>query len=80
MLTSPIVAIKAGLEQIGYHNVYHMTSAMKNPKDYDMWTQAFNAKFHGQGQMLGRKEWDQLLGDCDVGSPPDSSCNVLVLI
>ena len=44
-----------------------MTTAMKNPKDCDMWTQAFNAKFHNKGQMLTRKEWDQLLGDCDVG-------------
>ncbi|MCJ1434259.1 hypothetical protein MMC27_003626 [Xylographa pallens] len=66
MMRTGTKSIKAGLEQIGYKNVYHMTSAMKNPKDCDMWTQAFNAKYHGKGQMLGRKEWDQLLGDCDA--------------
>jgi len=57
-------ATKAALEQLGYNDVYHMVTAMKNPKDYDMWAEAFNAKFFGKGQMFGRKEWDQLLGDC----------------
>ncbi|MCJ1288176.1 hypothetical protein MMC26_007531 [Xylographa opegraphella] len=66
MMRTGTKSIKAGLEQIGFHHVYHMTSAMKNPKDCDMWAQAFDAKFHGKGQMLTRKEWDQLLGDCDA--------------
>ncbi|MCJ1321788.1 hypothetical protein MMC15_007133 [Xylographa vitiligo] len=66
MMRTGTKSIKAGLEQIGFNKVYHMTTAMKNPKDCDMWTQAFNAKFHNKGQMLTRKEWDQLLGDCDA--------------
>jgi len=66
MMRTGTKSIKAALEQVGYNHVYHMTTAMKNPKDCEMWTEAFNAKFHGKGHMLGRKEWDQLLGDCDA--------------
>ncbi|MCJ1385417.1 hypothetical protein MMC17_008540 [Xylographa soralifera] len=66
MMRTGTKSMKTALEQVGYNNVYHMTTAMKNPKDCEMWTEAFNAKFHGKGQMLGRKEWDQLLGDCDA--------------
>ncbi|MCJ1394123.1 hypothetical protein MMC18_007001 [Xylographa bjoerkii] len=64
MMRTGTKSTKAALEQLGYNDVYHMVTAMKNPKDYDMWAEAFNAKFHGKGKMFGRKEWDQLLGDC----------------
>jgi len=30
-----------------------------------MWHDALNAKYHGIGEF-GRKEWDQLLGDCQA--------------
>lgn len=66
-LASSPTAMKTALEQLGYNDVYHMTTAMHNPKDYDMWTQAFNAKYKGKGEKFTREEWDMLLGDCQVG-------------
>lgn len=30
-----------------------------------MWHDALNAKYKGEGEF-GRKEWDQLLGDCQA--------------
>ncbi|MCJ1475763.1 hypothetical protein MMC13_004427 [Lambiella insularis] len=63
MMRTGTMSMKTALEQLGYGEVYHMTSAMKNPKDYDMWTEAFNAKFHGKGEKFTRKDWDMLLGN-----------------
>lgn len=45
---------------------YHMMSAsMENPPDCLMWHDALSAKYDGVGEF-GRKEWDQLLGDCQA--------------
>ena len=38
----------------------------ENPKDAEMWVDAFNAKFEGQGKLWGREEFDQVLGHCMV--------------
>lgn len=38
----------------------------ENPKDDDLWVEAFQAKFEGKGKKWGRKEWDALLGHCMV--------------
>ena len=44
-----------------------MCSIMKeNPKDADMWVEAFEAKFKGKGKPWGREEFDQVLGHCMV--------------
>ncbi|CAG8151240.1 unnamed protein product [Penicillium salamii] len=53
-----------GLQQLGYET-YHMTSIMQNPKDADMWTEAFRGKYHG-GRPYGRQDWDQLLGHVEA--------------
>jgi hypothetical protein len=42
-----------------------MSASMENPPDCLMWHDALNAKYDGVGEF-GRKEWDQLLGDCQV--------------
>lgn len=33
-----------------------------------MWNEAFDAKFEGKGKLFTRKEWDQLLGHCQVSA------------
>jgi hypothetical protein len=44
-----------------------MTSVFnQNPKDAEMWIEAFSAKFEGRGKPFGREEWDRLLGHCTV--------------
>lgn len=43
-----------------------------NPKDMEMWIQAFEAKFEGKGKPFTRDDWDQLLGHCMAVS--DSPC------
>ena len=42
-----------------------MVNALENPDDDELWLDALNAKFEG-GQSFGRREWDQLLGHCQV--------------
>ncbi|KAJ7159252.1 P-loop containing nucleoside triphosphate hydrolase protein [Mycena crocata] len=56
----------AALELLGYINVHHMTCVFANPPEADMWTEAINAKFFGNGKPYGRAEWDQLLGHCEA--------------
>jgi hypothetical protein len=38
----------------------------ENPKDADMWVEAFEAKFEGKGEPWGRAEFDKVLGHCMV--------------
>jgi hypothetical protein len=58
--------MKAALEELGIREVYHMSSAMQNPKDCIMWQDALNAKFYNKGSKFTRKDWDQLLGNCEA--------------
>lgn len=59
-------ALRAALHRLGYNKTYHMMSAsVENPPDCLMWHDALAAKYDGVGEF-GRKEWDQLLGDCQV--------------
>lgn len=61
------IALRIALERLGYVKCYHMMSAsMENPPDCLMWHDALCAKYDGVGEF-GRKEWDQLLGECQVG-------------
>lgn len=56
-------SIRAALFDLGYADVYHMTSAlMQNPRDTEMWIEAFEAKFEGKGKSFVKDDWDQLLG------------------
>jgi hypothetical protein len=49
---------------LGFDDCYHMMSAsVENPADCRLWSQAFAAKYDGQGSF-DRANWDQLLGHC----------------
>ena len=39
---------------------------MENPRDCEMWAQAFRAKFEGKGKPFRRAEFDMLLGHCQA--------------
>ncbi|KAL5364693.1 P-loop containing nucleoside triphosphate hydrolase protein [Aspergillus floccosus] len=59
-------SLRIALERLGYLKCYHMMSAsMENPPDCLMWHDALCAKYDGVGEF-GRKEWDQLLGECQA--------------
>lgn len=62
----PSAAMRQALKRLGYVDTYHMDSAFENPPDCDMWKEAFAAKFYGKGKKFERKDWDQLLGHCQV--------------
>jgi Sulfotransferase domain len=65
-LLTMVSALRQALHRLGYVNTYHMMRASaENPSDCLMWHDALLAKYDGIGQF-GRKEWDQLLGDCQV--------------
>ncbi|OCL13505.1 hypothetical protein AOQ84DRAFT_282984 [Glonium stellatum] len=58
------MSMVAALQKLGYDDVYHMSAAIANPPDIDMWQEAIDAKYFGKGKPYGRQEWDQLLGHC----------------
>ena len=50
---------------LGFDETYHMENAVGNLRDNKLWLDALAAKFEG-GEPFGKKEWDQLLGHCQV--------------
>lgn len=36
------------------------------PNDSTFWLRAYDAKYRSKGKSLTRKDWDQVLGDCDA--------------
>ena len=59
--------MRQALIDLGYVDCYHYTAAFQeNPMDCLMWNEAFEAKFEGKGKEFTRKDWDQLLGHCQV--------------
>lgn len=56
------------LKLLGYVDCYHMFNLMIDPDDNDMWIDAINGKFfsHLGHKPFTKKEWDQLLGHCQV--------------
>jgi hypothetical protein len=68
-------ALRQALQTLGYVDTYHMMSAsVENPPDCLMWRDALIAKYDGVGEF-GRKEWDQLLGHCQVAHHPCDPVN-----
>lgn len=62
-------AIRAALKQLGYNDTYHAGCIYtENPRDADMWVDAYRAKYHNEGKKFTREEWDKLLGHCMVWS------------
>ena len=59
--------MRKALQILGYNETYHgFAPAFETPLDNKMWLDAANAKFKGKGKPFGRKEFDQLLGHCQV--------------
>jgi hypothetical protein len=53
-------SIRAALFDLGYADVYHLTSAfMQNPRDTEIWIEAFEAKYEGKGKPFGKEDWNQ---------------------
>lgn len=62
------------MKRLGYNDTYHYLACLvENPRDSDIWVEAFEAKFEGKG-AFERKDWDQLLGHCMALT--DTPCNV----
>ncbi|KAH8805159.1 P-loop containing nucleoside triphosphate hydrolase protein [Xylogone sp. PMI_703] len=59
-------SLRQALQRLGYGKTYHMMCAsVENPPDCLMWMDALAAKYDGACDF-GRKEWDQLLSDCQA--------------
>jgi Sulfotransferase domain len=54
--------LRFALFDLGYSDVYHYSHIYENPKDAELWLEAFQAKYQGKGKPYGRREWDALLG------------------
>lgn len=68
-------AMRLALEQLGYHTTYHgYHAALGNPRDCEMWLHALKAKLLGQGNVFGRREFDQLLGHCEAVTDVPAVC------
>ncbi|KAG6025892.1 hypothetical protein E4U41_001408 [Claviceps citrina] len=58
------MSTRTALHQLGFHNCYHMISAIQNvDTDADLWIRATQAKFGAKGDKWTREDWDKLLGD-----------------
>ncbi|KAL9056433.1 MAG: hypothetical protein Q9162_002914 [Coniocarpon cinnabarinum] len=62
---SPYWAIREALRALGYSEIYHASAIyFENPRDVDMWLEAFEGKFDGTRGKFQREDWDRLLGHC----------------
>jgi hypothetical protein len=67
LTNAAIVALTIALKLLGFNNAYHGRDALTfNPRDCELWWKALRAKYDGKGKEFGRKEFDQLLGHCQV--------------
>ncbi|KAI0439476.1 P-loop containing nucleoside triphosphate hydrolase protein [Xylaria telfairii] len=57
-------SIKLALEQLGYPNVYHMSTFVEHTEDSKLWGYAIEAK--ASGYDVPRQVWDSLLRDYQV--------------
>lgn len=54
------------LQKLGYHPC-HGTRMWTDPKKFlTLWTEAMRAKYFGEGETWGKREFDVVLGDFDV--------------
>ena len=59
--------MREALKMLGLNETYHMENVYLNELDCKLWMDALAAKYDG-GKPFGRKEWDQLLGHCQVST------------
>jgi hypothetical protein len=45
---------------------YHMLHATAASHDHAQWHAALQAKYFGKGKRFDHKDWDRLLGNCEV--------------
>lgn len=57
--------MQRALQTLGYKS-YHMIGALRNPKAFNYWLEALEAKYSDQGKPYQRVEFDKLLGDYSV--------------
>ncbi|TRX95993.1 hypothetical protein FHL15_003135 [Xylaria flabelliformis] len=57
-------SLKLALEQLGFPNVYHMSTFVENTEDSELWAHVIRAKISGND--VPREVWDSLLGDYQV--------------
>lgn len=63
--TGSHVGMKAALQCLGYHDVYHMTNVVGHLDDCNDWIKALDAKYDKKGTFT-REDWDKLLGRSQV--------------
>ena len=66
------VSMQAALELLGCNPTYHGYTALYQLDHLPAWTAAFEAKYHHNGNLFTRQQWDQLLGS--YGAVTDSPC------
>ena len=75
--TYDLPAMRKALRLLGYNDTYHGYSAvLENPRDCELWLAALQAKYDGKGKPFGRKEFDQILGNCQVNYPTRRDCSL----
>lgn len=66
------LTMRKAMEILGYPNPYHFSSIYDNVRESDLWMEAIEAKFNGNGQPKGKEFFDALLGH--VGAVTDAPC------
>lgn len=59
------IAIRHALRELGY-TCFHGAILEASPEKFAFWEEAIKAKYFGEGQPFGRREFDKLLGDFNV--------------
>ena len=55
--------LRRALKMLGINDVYHgLPAFFENPRDCEMWYQAHEAKYEGEGKVFVREEFKMLLG------------------
>lgn len=63
----PTAALREALLTLGFVHTYHtMDAAFINTRDCQTWLKWLRAKHDGIGRIPGRKDFDGLLGHCQV--------------
>lgn len=75
LTNTAFIALTNALKFLGFQHAYHGRDALTiNPRDCELWWEALQAKYEGKGKEFGRKEFDQLLGHCQVVSDVPAIC------
>ncbi|KAJ2994466.1 hypothetical protein NUW58_g1551 [Xylaria curta] len=56
------ISMRVALENLGY-KCFHGRLMDQTPHLYEPWGEALRAKYFGEGELFGRKEFDKLYGD-----------------